>query len=216
MQVNSINNIDNKYAPQEQKQAQTVLSGLNSTTRAKENIPAQNYRANFAPQINFTGNAPKIKQAYIITGEEKDVPLLVTKKNESYVIDFDSQTEIIYGDAAVDYLNKNEEFEYDTQVIFPKKAEGSVEVDGKTVELPENSAILINAGTKAKVNVKKGYPMMLVSKKDYDWYERYGKNAKDINIRNKFLELIWYNSHLYNGEFTPNVLLPEKFRDEGF
>ena len=216
MQVNFINNIDNKYAPQEQRQAQTVLSGLNSTTRAKENIPAQNYRANFAPQINFTGNAPKIKQAYIITGEEKDVPLLVTKKNESYVIDFDSQTEIIYGDAAVDYLNKNEEFEYDTQVIFPKKAEGSVEVDGKTVELPENSAILINAGTKAKVNVKKGYPMMLVSKKDYDWYERYGKNAKDINIRNKFLELIWYNSHLYNGEFTPNVLLPEKFRDEGF
>ena len=57
---------------------------------------------------------------------------------------------------------------------------------------------------------------MLVSKKDYDWYERYSKDAKDINIRNKFLELIWYNSHLYNGEFTPNVLLPEKLRDEGF
>ena len=216
MQVNSINGINgSELQSNVQKTAQTVLVGKNSTI-AKENIPAQNYRANFAPQINFTGNAPKIKQAYIITGEEKDVPLLVTKQNESYVIDFDSQTEIIYGDAAVEYLKNNEEFEYDTQVIFPKKAEGSVEVDGKSVELPENSAILINAGTKAKVNVKKGYPMMLVSKKDYDWYERYGKNAKDINIRNKFLELIWYNSHLYNGEFTPNVLLSEKFRDEGF
>ena len=216
MQVNSIKSINNNnFALPEQQQAQTVFSGLNAAVK-QQDIPAQNYRANFAPQINFTGNAPKIKQAYIITGEEKDVPLLVTKKNESYVIDFDSQTEIIYGDAAVEYLKNHDEFEYDTQVIFPKKAEGSVEVDGKTVKLPENSAILINAGTKAKVNVNKGYPMMLVSKKDYDWYERYGKDAKDINIRNKFLELIWYNSHLYNGEFTPNVLLSESLRDEGF
>ncbi len=216
MQINSLNYINNNvFSPN--KESKSSRNSLNFGSQDfMKNVSGQSCRANFAPQVNFTGNAPKIKQAYIITGEEKDVPLLVTKKNESYVIDFDSQTEIIYGDAAVDYLNKYDEFEYDTQIIFPRKAEGNVEVDGKTIELPENAAILLNAGTKAKINVKKGYPMLLVSKKDYDWYERYGKNAKDINIRNKFLELIWYNSHLFNGEFTPNVLLSENLRDEGF
>ena len=55
----------------------------------------ENLKANYSP-VSFKGNAPRITNAYIITGEKEDLPLLVTKKNESYVIDFDSQTEIIY------------------------------------------------------------------------------------------------------------------------
>ena len=175
----------------------------------------ENLKANYAP-VSFKGNAPRITNAYIITGEKEDLPLLVTKKNESYVIDFDSQTEIIYGIDAVKYLDEAESFHYDTQVIFPKKSEGILHIGGKEIPLSENSAVMINADTKASVEVTKGFPMMVVSKKDYDWYERYGRNAHDTNIRNKFLELMYYNSHLYNGEFTPNVLLPEKLRDEDF
>ena len=174
-----------------------------------------NIKANFAP-VSFKGNAPRITNAYIITGEKEDLPLLVTKKNESYVIDFDSQSEIIYGIDAIKYLDNSDDFYYDTQVIFPKKSEGVLHIDGKDVPLPENSAVMINAGTKASIEVKKGYPMMIISKKDYDWYERYSKDAKDSNIKNKFLELMYYNSHLYNGDFSPNILLPEKLRDEGF
>lgn len=187
-----------------------------SPSKKLSDINSNFVKANFAPSLSFTGNAPKIKNAYIITGEEKDVPLLVTKKNDSYVVDFDSQTEIIYGVDAINYLNSHDEFEYDTQVIFPKKAEGTLEADDKTIDLPENSAVLINAGTKAKISAKKGYPMIVVTKKDYDWYERYGKEAKDINIRNKFLELIYWNSHLYNGDFTPNTFLSEGLKDEKF
>ncbi len=175
----------------------------------------ENLKANYAP-VSFKGNAPRITNAYIITGEKEDLPLLVTKKNESYVIDFDSQTEIIYGIDAIKYLNEAKSFHYDTQVIFPKKSEGILHIKGKDIPLPENSAVMINADTEARIEVTKGFPMMIISKKDYDWYERYGKNAQDANIRNKFLELMYYNSHLYNGEFTPNVLLPEKFRDEAF
>ncbi len=141
---------------------------------------------------------------------------LLPKKNKSYLLDFDSQTEAVYGEDAVNYLNNHQEFEYETQIIFPKKAEGTIETKGRKIQLPENSAVLINPDTKAKVSVNKGYPLLLISKKDYDWYERYGKDAKDGNIRDKFLELIWYNSHLYNGEFTPNVLLDEDLRDEEF
>ena len=175
----------------------------------------ENLKANYSP-VSFKGNAPRITNAYIITGEKEDLPLLVTKKNESYVIDFDSQTEIIYGIDAIKYLNEAKSFHYDTQVIFPKKSEGILHIKGKDIPLPENSAVMINADTEARIEVTKGFPMMVISKKDYDWYERYGKNAQDTNIRNKFLELMYYNSHLYNGEFTPNVLLPEKFRDEAF
>ena len=192
-------NIDNHYS-----------NSKNHRVYSSENI-----RANYAP-VSFKGNAPRIKNAYIITGEQEDLPLLVTKKNESYVIDFDSQTEIIYGIDAVKYLDGANYFHYDTQVIFPKKAEGVLHIKGQDIPLAENSAVMINADTNANVEVKKGFPMMIISKKDYDWYERYGKNAQDINIRNKFLELMYYNSHLYNGEFTPNVLLPEKLRDEVF
>ncbi len=171
-------------------------------------------KANFSP-VSFKGNAPSIKNSYIITSE-KDIPLLITKKNDSYVVDFDSQTEIIYGIDAVKYLDFSPYHQYDTQVIFPKNTDGIIRVDGKEIKLPENTAVLINEDSEAEIEVKRGYPMVIISKKDYDWYERYGRNASDINIKNKFLELIYYNSHLYNGEFTPNVLLSEKLRDEDF
>jgi mannose-6-phosphate isomerase-like protein (cupin superfamily) len=141
---------------------------------------------------------------------------MITKENSSYVIEFDSQTEMIYGIDAIKYLDKKDKFDYDTQIIFPKKTEGVLSLNGKDVELTENSAALITEGTDAKVKVKKGYPLVVISKKDFDWYERYGQEAKDINIKNKFLELIYYNSHLYNGDFTPNVFLPSKLRDDKF
>lgn len=216
MQINNIQNIQFGINPKTQNQQTAKTVGSDFVCKDVVKPDVSSIRANFAPNINFTGNAPQIKNAYIITGEEKDVPLLVTKKNESFVIDFDSQTEVIYGIDAVNYLDSVDEFEYDTQVIFPRKAQGTLLVDDKEVPLPENSAVMINAGAKTKVKVDKGYPLMLITKKDYDWYERYGRHAQDSNIKNKFLELIYYNSHLYNGEFTPNIMLSEQLRDEKF
>lgn len=196
---------------------------VKNTAALIENMPtgqlcsynAQNLKANYMP-INFCGNAQKIKNAFIITENQKDVPLLQTRQNNSYIVDFDSQTEIVYGIDAVKFLDLTDEFEYDTQVIVPKKCEGVLHIDEKNIPLKENSAVLINAGTKANVEITKGQPMMVVTKKDYQWYERYGKDAKDLNIKNKFLELMYFNSHLFNGEFTLDVLLPDKLRDGDF
>ena len=210
--IENITTIQN-YEVQKKKKSGVVCNSIFDKKLSPYSL--ENLKANYAP-VSFKGNAPRITNAYIITGEKEDLPLLVTKKNESYVIDFDSQTEIIYGIDAVRYLDQAKDFHYDTQVIFPKKSEGILHIGGKEIPLSENSAVMINSGTKANVEVKKGYPLMIISKKDYDWYERYGKDAKDLNIKNKFLELMYYNSHLYNGEFTPNVLLPEKLRDEDF
>lgn len=178
-------------------------------------ISSANYRAAFMP-ISFTGNAPRVKRAYIISDKEDNIPLMITKKRNSHIVEFDSQTEMIYGADATDYLKSTDTFEYDTQVLIPKKAHATLNIDDKTVDLPENSVVLLNAGTKAKISGIKGYPAIIISKQDFSWYERYSKNAKDANIRNKYLELMYYNSHLYNGEFSPNALLPDRIRDEKY
>lgn len=217
MEINKVSgvNASQKVLPKK-KQEISLKNNTGTSSPYLANVSSSAIRANYAP-LSFTGNANAIKEAYIITGEEEDVPLLVTKKNGSYVIDFDSQTEIIYGEDAVKYLQDKTFFEYDTQVIFPKKSSGKLYTDdGKTVILPENSAATINAKSNGRVVVDEGYPMVVVTKKDYDWYERYKRDAQDENIRNKFLELIYYNSHLYNGHFTPNSLLPERLKDEEF
>lgn len=180
----------------------------------KEISPA-NYRAAFMP-VSFKGNAPEVKRAYIISDKKDNIPLMITKKRDSHIVEFDSQTELIYGIDAKKYLNDTETFEYDTQVLIPKRAHATLDIDGKTVDLPENSVVLLNAGTKAKISGIKGYPAIIMSKQDFSWYERYSKNANDPNIRNKYLELMYYNSHLYNGEFSPNALLPDRIRDENY
>ncbi len=219
MQINSIKsyadnlNVNSDY--QILKTLNTANNKVPSTASSLKSYSADNLRANFAP-VSFKGNAPKIKNAFIITSNTEDIPLLKTQKNGSFLIDFDSQTEIVYGLDAIKYLENNEEFSYDTQVIFPKKAEGTLHINGNDVSLSENSAVLLTAGTKAKIDVSKGYPMMIMSKKDYDWYERYGKDAQDTNIKNKFTELMYYNSHLFNGDFTPNILLSDALNDDKF
>lgn len=212
MKISAVNSKINNVKPTVQKKSCNILQ--NCAVKPAINYSSSNIRANFLP-VSFGGNAPAIKNAFIITNKD-DIPLLETKNNGSYVIDFDSQTEVVYGEKAISYLNKNGEFLYDTQVIIPKKCEGTLEIKGKTVPLNENSAVMINGGTEAKVNIKKGYPMVIFSKKDYDWYERYGKKAQNEGIKNKFAELTYYNSHLYNGDFPPSMLLPEELKNDDF
>ena len=166
MQINGINstaNINTEKSPD--IPAKNIDVSFQKPNSFAADIPSSVYRANYAPNLSFTGNAPKIKQAFIITGDEEDVPLRVTEKNRSFIIDFDSQSEIIYGTAAIDFLDGNNEFEYDTQIIFPKNCEGSLYLEnGKKVPLSENSGVLINKKTKAKVKIEKGYPFIIMSK----------------------------------------------------
>ncbi len=185
-----------------------------SSTQQSE-YTSENIRANFAP-LSFKGNIPEIRSAFIITKDEADIPLMQTKVNGSYVVDFDSQTEVIYGIDALNYLRETNEFSYDTQIIIPKKCAGEFITKGKTVPLKENTAVMINGGTEAKVRINKGFPMIIVSKKDYDWYERYTKNAQTETIKAKYGELEYHNSHLYNGDFSPNMLLAPKFTSESY
>ena len=211
MNINSIQN--GFYIPKNKIDKNKSID--NHKTSNNKNLKTLPYFS--AYHINFKGNASRIDNAYIITGEENDLPLLVTKKNDSYVVEFDSQTEIIYGIDAKRYLENKDYFEYDTQIIFPKKSKGKITLEnGKTITTDENSAILINEGTKAKVDSTKGYPFIVISKKDFDWYERHNNHAQNQDIKNKFLELIYYNSRLYNAEFTPNSLLDKSMLEEDF
>lgn len=212
MDISAIKFQSNNLKPPVKKSGLKALLKFDKIKNA--NYSSDNVKANFLP-ISFKGNASEIKRAFIITNDN-DVPLLKTSDNGSYIIDFDSQTEVIYGTSALSYLDKTDKFLYDTQIIIPKKCEGMLELDGKTIPLVENSAVMINGNSNARINIKKGFPMIIFSKKDYDWYEHYGKNAKNENIKNKFLELTYFNSHLYNGDFSPNMLLADEFIENDF
>ncbi len=144
------------------------------------------------------------------------MPLYATGKNNSYLVESDSQTEMIYGIDAAKFLENNQNFPYDTQIIFPKGSQGILHIKGKDIEIKENFSILLNAGAEADVEILDGFPMVVISKKDFDWYERYKRDAQDINIKNKFSELMYFNSHLYNGEFTTDALLPGNLLDADF
>ena len=101
MQFNSVDNKVNNYSlsvPQKQVKSKSVI--FSPAKLSVNELCAENIRANYIP-ISFRGKAPQITNAYIITGEEDDIPLMATRKNESYLIDFDSQTEVIYGIDAI-------------------------------------------------------------------------------------------------------------------
>lgn len=168
----------------------------------------QNYASTpvgFRSYVNFRGNAPQITKASVITSTLKDIELEKTA-NGGYIVEPETQTEMIYGKDAVNFLNKTNNFEYDTQVTFPKKASGKLIIDGKSVDIKENSTVLLNKGTNANVVVEKGYPQILMTKKEYSWYEKHSSNNENNPaLKDKFKELIYRNSHTYNGEFKANL-----------
>lgn len=199
-----VNTVDYKHNQQQNYKNDRLISNT-----AKPS--SLHYAANYMP-VSFTGNAPEIKNAFIITSSE-DVPLVKTNNN-SYVIEFDTQTEAIYGKDAVKYLKNISHFDYDTQIIFPSKAAGTIDINGKETNITENSSIIISAGADAKIKVKKGYPLILSTKRDFDWYSRHNKDSDNSSIRNKFLEMMRYNSHLYNGEITPTLFIDEELQKD--
>ena len=179
---------------------------------------------NFRSYVNFTGNAPEIKKASIITSSANDIELQKTE-NGGYIVEPETQTELIYGKDAAAYLNKTNKFNYDTQITFPKKAEGKLFIDGKEVAIKEDSTVLLNGGTDAKVEVTKGYPQILMTKNEYPWYHKHSNNQQEPCLKDKFKELIYHNAHTYNGEFKSNIFsdnneknnnIVNKLRDNGF
>lgn len=154
--------------------------------------------------INFTGNAPQITKATIVTTNEKDIPLTKTK-NGGYIVEDQTKTELIYGNDATKFLNKTTVFEHDTQITFPKKATGELIIDDKKIQINENSTILLNKGTKANIVVQKGYPQIIMSQDDYPWYNKHSNKNTKRALKDKFKDLIYLNSHTYNGEFKPNL-----------
>ena len=174
---------------------------------------SENIKANYLP-ISFKGNATEIKNAFIIRKDGEDTPLMKTAMNGSYIIDFDSQTEVMYGENAKEYLKKTTFFPYDTQIVIPKKAKGTIETDGKVISLEENSGVIINDGSNAKVTIEKGEPFIILSKKDYNWYERFSSKAISQTIQEKFGELVKHNAHSYNGELPLTYLLPDRLKDK--
>lgn len=186
----------NKYSPNVQNSKKDT--SLQNETSFGLLPKLQACRAKFLP-VSFGGNASDIKKATIITNEQD---IEIKKENNSYMVEKESQTSVIYGNDAKDFLANKTKFDYDTHVIFPKKARGFIEINGKKSKINENSAIVLGKGAEAKISVEGGYPMVLESKKDLSWYSRYSASSPEQKIRWKFEEINWVNSKLYNGEIS--------------
>lgn len=187
-----------------------VGNGLKKINKETVDSPEIKQCDNLAPSalrsyISFKGNAPKITKATFVTTKSEDTEIPRTA-NGGYIVEPKTQTELIYGIDATKFLNKTNKFEYDTQITFPKKAKGTLIIDGKEVKIKENSTVLLNKGTEAKVKIDAGYPQILMTKKDYSWYTKHSNRLdQEPDLRNKFYELTYRNSHTFNGEFKSNM-----------
>ncbi len=193
------------------------LKKVEKQAEVKADAPRQAYMS--APTalrsyISFKGNAPQITKATILTSTAEDITIPRTE-NGGYIVEPKTQTELIYGVDATKFLNKTNKFEYDTQITFPKKAKGTLYIDGKEVKIKENSTVLLNAGTDARVKVESGYPQILMSQRDPDWYIRHSGdlNQRD-DLRTKFRELASLNSHTFSGQFTLDMFKCDKEKSE--
>ena len=202
----------------------TAFTGVKKEPREKKTEP----KKNLTPDINsaeivktnksyWDVGLPlhNIKSARFITDTENDIPI-ARNADGSFTVNKETDTRVYYGKPALELL-KQKDFDRDTQVIFPQGSSGVLIKNGKEIKLPMDSAVQITAGTKdAQIKHDKGtkYPFVISSKKDFDWYERFEKNAKSDSIKHKFLELMYFASNVYNAEFTPNLMLPRNLKDE--
>ncbi len=188
--------ISNIHLPQ-RKQAETQTVASHFAT-----VPNLMYGRHL---INFTGNASSITKALSLGPDGHETELKPTK-NGGFIVEERTNTELIYGNNAKKYLENKTTFDKDTHVIFPKKAKGKVTIDGKTTKIDENTAIVINKGAEAKIEVSKGYPMVMTSGNSLNWYSKYSNRSDEDLIKSKYAELRAINAHLYNGEIKREKL----------
>ena len=191
-----------------------------SASESKKTVVPEldNYKAIFAPNIDFTLYAKGIKRAYYITDTKENIPIN-KEADGSYIVNPETKTRVYFGKPAVEYLNSRTMFENDTQIIFPKKSHGIMIKDGKEIPLPQDSAVQITAGTKNTqilLDESSRSPIIYTSENDYDWYERYGKDAKNEELKKKFSELVYFASYMYNAKFTPNSMLTGNLKNDKY
>ncbi len=215
MQINTKYSTFTNFNLPQKKEAENFGTEKKNENYKNNNLKSINIRANYVP-IAFKGNAPEIKNAFIVTKNGTNIPVSKTEKTGSYIVEKDSKTEVIYGNDAIKYLSRTSAFKYDTQIIFPKNSKGKLETDGKTIPLDENSGVLISKGTKAKITTEKGYPFVLITKKTLPWYDNFSNKSEKPKIQDKFFEIMQHNAHSFNGEFKTELLLPDKLKDADY
>ena len=204
MKINSINRVTNL----------TYKKSDNVNKNIKKSLSLEVSKNNRAP-IFFLGRSSKVTKAEILSSSGQ-ISTLRELSDKSYLLDDETSTSLIYGVSAISFLEQNDEFEFDTQIVFPKGAEGFVEYKDKKIKISENSAVCLNKGAKAKITISKGYPLIISTKNEFNWYQKYSKDSSYDNIQNKYSDAVYNNSHHYNGEFSSDILLPSRLRNESF
>lgn len=205
-----------KTEKKQEQESKTITPDINSAEVVSVN---QGYNV-----IRKLGkHATKIESAKFITSNENDTPISMNSDG-SYTVNDETNTKVYFGKPAFELL-ENSEFNVDAQVIFPKDCSGVMYKDGKEIPLPEGSAIQITAGTKdvhIKIDdkctgeKKQRSPFIITSERDFSWYGRHSKDAKQEFLVKKYNEMVECTANIYNAKFTPNLMLPRQFKDDKY
>lgn len=172
-----------------------------------------NYRA-YAnikkPQtLSFRGKTADIISKAIIVTADGDIPML-KRYDGSYLVDDAFGTIVYYGKEALRYLKNVTHFTDTTQIIT--QSDGKINVlaeNGKTYNLREPGAIIINKGTYAKVNVEEGNPLVVINTKQPEWYKKMLPNNEhkayfdELTQKNKLI-----NKGIFNKKALESAVLP--------
>ncbi len=164
--------------------------------------------------VAFSGlTSNNIKKA-ILLGNSGDIPL-IKRYDGGYLVDNETETVIYYGEEAKNLLKHQTYFPDDTQVILQSDGKlKATSLNGEIFELFEPGAVLINKNTYAKIDVLKGNPMIITSKRPAKWFT---KMSPTNEHRQYFETLADKNNYYYKKCFHKSYLKDEynALRKEG-
>jgi hypothetical protein len=144
---------------------------------------------NMAQQASETREQRKIFS--IGNSSINTVPL---RSDGGHLVEEETGTVAYYGNTAKELLKKTGFFTDETIVTIPSNGSIRVTVNGQSFSFSEAGSIMIGAGTKAKVEILKGEPLVTTTEKPPTWYKKHKPGGEHQAGFDKITEI---NKHLF-------------------
>ncbi|MGV8120782.1 MAG: hypothetical protein AB2L14_13570 [Candidatus Xenobiia bacterium LiM19] len=117
-------------------------------------------------------------QGRVISLTEDSINDLTPAEDGGYRVEQETGTTSYYGPAAKNYLDRTTFFDKETEVIIPRGGSLEVTYNGQSLHIAEPGAVLIGAGTEAKVNLCNGDVLVITTERAPSWYKKFGAEGE--------------------------------------
>jgi hypothetical protein len=152
-------------------------------------------------------NAPRQGNVFRITPE--GVQPLLPQKDGSYLVEEETGTTAFIGQAAKDYLKNTTFFDQETEVIIPSNGSVDVEYNREGLSFAETGAVLIGAGTQARVKIQEGAPLVTRNGRAPGWYQKLEPSG---DMGGEFEKIAGINRKLFDCLVGKKRFSPENLR----